>query len=102
MFPGGIGSFELVMIAAVAVMLFGSKLPEVARSVGQSYTQFRKGINDIQTSIKSELDRELDEVKKLPQEIEQAVNVNDDYDDYEEDEEEQEDDLPSYDPPAGI
>ena len=100
MFPGGIGSFELIMIAAVAVMLFGSKLPEVARSVGQSYTQFRRGINDIQTSIKSELDRELDEVKRLPQEIDQAVNA--DVHDIDDVDDESEDDLPSYDPPAGI
>ena len=93
MFPGGIGSFELILIAIVAVMLFGSKLPEVARSVGQSYTQFRRGLNDIQSSIKQELDRELDEVKKLPQQIEDAVNMDDD---------EEHDDVPSYDPPAGI
>jgi len=89
MFPGGIGSFELMLIAGIAVMLFGSKLPEVARSVGQSYTQFRRGLNDIQTSIKSELDRELDEVKKIPQELEQALD-------------EAKDDSPSYDPPDGI
>jgi len=89
MFPGGIGSFELMLIAVIAVMLFGSKLPEVARSFGQSYTQFRRGLNDIQTSIKSELDRELDEVKKIPQELEQVAK-------------DIEDDSPSYDPPDGI
>ena len=91
MLPGGIGGLEIVMIAVIAVMLFGSKLPEVARSVGQSYTQFRRGLNDIQTSIKSELDRELDEVKKIPHEIESAMDVDDD-----------EDLGPSYDPPEGI
>ena len=45
MFPGGIGYLEIILIAIVAVMLFGNKLPEVARSVGQSYTQFRRGLN---------------------------------------------------------
>lgn len=94
MFPGGIGYLEIILIAIVAVMLFGNKLPEVARSVGQSYTQFRRGLNDIQTSIKDELDRELDEVKKLPREIDNAINTI-----HEDDEE---DDVPSYDPPAGI
>ena len=92
MFPGGIGSAELILIAIVAVVLFGSKLPEVARSVGQSYTQFRKGLNDIQSSIKDELDRELDEVKRIPQELEEAINADD----------EEEDDGPDYDPPEGI
>jgi len=91
MFPGGIGYLELILIAGVAVMLFGSRLPEVARSVGQSYTQFRKGLNDIQSSVKSELDKELDEVKKIPQELESVVEDIED------------DDLsPDYDPPEGI
>lgn len=87
----GIGYAEMILIAGVAVLLFGSKLPEVARSVGQSYTQFRKGLNDIQTSVKSELDRELEEVKKIPQDLESAMDDDED------------DDLgPSYDPPEGI
>ncbi len=87
----GIGYAEMLLIAMVAVVLFGSKLPEVARSVGMSYTQFRKGLNDVQTSIKSELDKELDEVKKIPQELETAYNEVDD-----------DDSGPSYDPPEGI
>ena len=88
---GGIGYAEMILIAGVAVLLFGSKLPEVARSVGQSYTQFRKGLNDIQSSVKSELDKELDEVKKIPQELESVVEDIED------------DDLsPDYDPPEGI
>lgn len=93
MFPGGIGYAEVILIAMVAVMLFGSRLPEVARSVGQSYTQFRKGLNDIQSSVKSELDKEIDEVKKIPHELESAL---------EEDEEDDDDLSPDYDPPEGI
>lgn len=91
MFPGGIGGAELVVIAIVAVVLFGSKLPEVARSVGQSYTQFRRGLNDIQSSIKDELDKEIDEVKKIPHDLEGALEDDED-----------EDSGPDYDPPAGI
>lgn len=74
---GGIGGAELMVIAVIAVILFGSKLPEVARSVGQSYTQFRNGLNDIQSSIKHEIDRELDEVKRIPEEVEGALNEPD-------------------------
>lgn len=84
---GGIGGGEMIVIAIVAVILFGSKLPEVARSVGQSYTQFRKGLTDIQSSIKTELDREVDEVKKIPHEIDSAINRSDDQT------------APSFDPP---
>ena len=48
---GGIGTAELIVLAVVAVVLFGSKLPEVARNVGQSYAQFRKGLSDLQSSM---------------------------------------------------
>jgi sec-independent protein translocase protein TatA len=91
MFLSGIGYSEVALIALIAVVLFGSKLPEVARSVGQSYNQFRSGLNDIQSSIKTELDRELDDVKRIPQDIEASIAQQD------------EDEAgPSYDPPADI
>lgn len=47
---------ELMVILVVAVILFGSRLPEVARNLGQSYQQFRKGLYEIQSSITSDLD----------------------------------------------
>jgi sec-independent protein translocase protein TatA len=55
MFPGGIGTGELVIIGALAVILFGSKLPDVARNFGKSYQQFRKGLSEIQTSFSTDV-----------------------------------------------
>lgn len=52
MFPGGIGMYELIVFAVIAVILFGSRLPEVARNVGRTYSQFRKSLSDIQASFK--------------------------------------------------
>ena len=54
MLPGGIGFYEMMIFAVIAVLLFGSRLPEVARNVGQSYQHFRKGLSDIQNSLKVE------------------------------------------------
>ena len=48
---GSIGYPELIVLGVVAVLLFGRKLPEVARNVGTSYAQFRKGLSDIQSTI---------------------------------------------------
>ncbi len=56
MFPGGIGMYELIVFAVIAVLLFGSRLPEVARNVGQSYQKFREGLSDIQASFKIDAD----------------------------------------------
>lgn len=47
----GLGMQELLIIGVVAVLLFGKKLPEVAKSLGQSYSQFRRGLSDIQSNL---------------------------------------------------
>ncbi len=70
----GIG--EMILIGVVAVVLFGGRLPEVARSLGSSYQQFRKGLSDIQSSIKNDLDVDLSSRDRLPD----YRDVNDDYD----------------------
>jgi len=46
----GMGPVEMMIIGAIAVILFGSKLPDVARSMGNSYREFRSGLNDFQSN----------------------------------------------------
>ena len=44
MFPGPL---QILAVVAIIILLFGYKrLPGVMRSVGQSVTEFKKGIND--------------------------------------------------------
>jgi sec-independent protein translocase protein TatA len=40
------GPLELIVILAVLVLIFGRRLPDIARSVGRSLTEFKKGINE--------------------------------------------------------
>lgn len=47
----GLGMQELLIIGIVAILLFGKRLPEVAKSLGKSYREFRRGLADIQSSI---------------------------------------------------
>lgn len=47
----GLGMQELVIIGIVAVLLFGKRLPEVAKSLGTSYREFRRGLADIQSHM---------------------------------------------------
>ena len=41
----GVGHTELLVIALVALILFGNRLPRVMRSLGQSLTEFRRGLH---------------------------------------------------------
>ena len=49
---GGMGMMEVMVIALIAVMLFGKNLPGVARKFGKTYREFRKGLSEFQNSVK--------------------------------------------------
>ena len=43
----GLGTGELLIVLVVVLVLFGgSKLPKLARSLGQAQTEFKQGIKD--------------------------------------------------------
>ncbi len=48
---GPIGTPELVIILVLALVMFGGKLPEVARSLGKSVNQFKRGLKDIDENV---------------------------------------------------
>jgi len=43
---------ELLIVGGIALMIFGNRLPSVARSVGKSLTEFKKGMNEIEEDVK--------------------------------------------------
>lgn len=46
--PGG---WEWLIILVVAVLLFGRRLPEIARGMGKSLTEFKKGIKEAENEV---------------------------------------------------
>jgi sec-independent protein translocase protein TatA len=61
----GLAPQELIVVAVIAVLLFGSKLPDVARSLGGSYREFRRGLNDMQQQFR-EVEREVTKTINAP------------------------------------
>jgi sec-independent protein translocase protein TatA len=51
MFGYTFGGPELIVVALVTLVLFGNRLPSVMRSLGQSVTEFKKGVQGIEKEI---------------------------------------------------
>jgi sec-independent protein translocase protein TatA len=48
MFAGILGGWEIVLILAVVLLLFGArKLPELAKGLGQGIREFKKASRDV-------------------------------------------------------
>jgi len=45
------GPMELVIVGLIAVLLFGNRLPDMARNVGAGIGEFKKGIRGIESEI---------------------------------------------------
>lgn len=48
---GSIGPTELIVLAIIGILLFGRKLPEVGRYLGQSIIQFKKGMKGLEDGV---------------------------------------------------
>jgi sec-independent protein translocase protein TatA len=53
---GPLGTQELIIIGVIMLILFGRRLPEVGRSLGQGIVEFKKGLKDVTDDIKHEVD----------------------------------------------
>lgn len=58
MYFGAPGLPELMIIAVIVLLLFGKRLPSVMRSLGQSVTEFRRGVQHTEDDDDDSRDRD--------------------------------------------
>ncbi len=57
-FLPNLGPMEYLIIGGVMLLLFGRRLPEVGRSLGQGIVQFKRGLKDIENDVNTAADKE--------------------------------------------
>lgn len=61
---GPLGIWELLIILVVVLLIFGPRrLPEMAKGIGQSVREFRKGLRDMRNDLDADMTDETETVK---------------------------------------
>ena len=61
-----LGWGEILFIGFVALLVYGGRLPEVARSVGRSVAALKKGFSETTAGVARDLDPGLDDALREP------------------------------------
>lgn len=51
LFAFALSPMHLLIIAAIGVLVFGRRLPEIGKSLGKGIVEFKKGLNGIEDEV---------------------------------------------------
>ncbi len=71
------GAMEMIVIGVIALLIFGRRLPEVGRSLGKSFVEFKKGLKDTGDEIKEIESEARKSVSNDPKPTDRPANFND-------------------------
>ena len=62
----GLGLPEIIIILIVALLVVGpSKLPDLARSLGRAFNDFKRMADDVKDTFNEEVVKEVEDIKKI-------------------------------------
>lgn len=71
----GIGMQELIIIAIIALLVVGpKKLPDLAKSLGKGFSEFKRAAEDVSEGVKSSL--QADDLKKEAEDLKNSITEN--------------------------
>ncbi len=71
------GPVEIIVILVVALLIFGRRLPEIARNIGKSLTEFKKGVHEAK-DVKDDLESDVRQVRDdIVNEAKDAAGLSD-------------------------
>ena len=72
---GNIGLPEMMVIMAIALLVFGpKKLPEIGRSVGKALREFKKSTEEIKDKFEEQI--RADDFKEIQQDIKKGLGTD--------------------------
>jgi sec-independent protein translocase protein TatA len=69
---GGLSPFHWLVVAVIVLLLFGNRLPQVMRSLGQGVVEFKKGLQGVEDEIKNSTSSRIEESSKPQATTEEA------------------------------
>jgi Sec-independent protein translocase protein TatA len=54
-----LGSGEIVLILIVALLIYGGRLPDVARALGKSFGELKRGLTETRDTVTRDLDPDI-------------------------------------------
>jgi sec-independent protein translocase protein TatA len=72
-----LGMPELIILAALGLLIFGRRLPEVGRGLGRSIVEFRKGLKGVEDEVEDASNKpslpKRDEAGRVPGTVSQGA-----------------------------